>query len=85
MAGALGVAAGCLVFVGMSYLPPAEAIALYSTAPFWSILFSYLVTDSLIFPTRNPCLSLKRALPFYQKSPVYLSKDPFLLSRRRVL
>ena len=46
--GALGVLAGILIFAGVSYLPQSEAVALYATAPFWSILFSYLLLGEML-------------------------------------
>ena len=44
----LGVLSGILVCAGVSYLPQSEAVALYATAPFWSILFSYLLLGEVL-------------------------------------
>jgi drug/metabolite transporter (DMT)-like permease len=54
--GSLGVAAGILIFVGVSYLPPSQAVALYATAPFWSILFSYLISGEVLTGFVTVCM-----------------------------
>jgi hypothetical protein len=39
----LGVMSVIFLYVGVSYLPPAEAVSLYATSPFWSMLCSTLL------------------------------------------
>jgi len=39
----LGVMTVLFLYVGVSYLPPSEAVSLYATAPFWSMLFSTIL------------------------------------------
>jgi hypothetical protein len=38
--GSLGVLSVIFLYVGVSYLPPSQAVSLYATAPWWSMLFS---------------------------------------------
>jgi drug/metabolite transporter (DMT)-like permease len=55
--GSLGVAAGILIFVGVAYLPPSQAVALYATAPFWSMLFSYLISGEVLTGFVTVCMA----------------------------